>query len=164
MFETLNDVIAFEPLSLLHYRCVTRLLLREIACSITYKRLILCPSEAAIRAILLDSDFMHVSILLCFHESLGIVYTQMFFTFGYSQYFQSSPFLSIFFSNTSPWLRSYNQSEDKVQFPLPFGVVWLWFERRLNDAYTPACDVHPFLTSIRQKLGLCPWIGKRHQP
>ncbi|XP_024171743.1 chaperone protein ClpB1 [Rosa chinensis] len=57
LFETLNDVIAFEPLSLLHYRCVTRLLLRDIACSITEKRLIICPSEAAVRAILLDSDF-----------------------------------------------------------------------------------------------------------
>ncbi|XP_004301681.1 PREDICTED: chaperone protein ClpB1-like [Fragaria vesca subsp. vesca] len=58
LFEALNDVVAFEPLSLLHYRCVTRLLLRDIACSITEKHLILCPSEAAVRAILLDSDFM----------------------------------------------------------------------------------------------------------
>lgn len=73
LFEALNDVVAFEPLSLLHYRCVTRLLLRDIACSITEKHLILCPSEAAVRAILLDSDFMRVSILLCFYESLGIV-------------------------------------------------------------------------------------------
>ncbi|KAK3003132.1 hypothetical protein RJ639_019130 [Escallonia herrerae] len=78
LFDKVGDVIIFKGLSLEQFMAVIRLQVRGIALSMTDKRLILYPSEAAIRSILAGSTWMSgESVSLWLEENMVPVISDM---------------------------------------------------------------------------------------
>ncbi|KAK3034170.1 hypothetical protein RJ639_034310 [Escallonia herrerae] len=78
LFDKVDDVIIFKPLSMNQFNAVIRLQVRDIALSMTDKRLILYPSEAAAGSILKGSTWMSgESISLWLEENMVPVLSDM---------------------------------------------------------------------------------------
>ncbi|KAK2967148.1 hypothetical protein RJ640_026539 [Escallonia rubra] len=78
LFDKVDDVIIFKPLSMNQFNAVIRLQVRDIALSMTDKRLILYPSEAVASSILKGSTWMSgESINLWLQENMVPVLSDM---------------------------------------------------------------------------------------